>query len=227
MDIKHSLRLLFIKSLKSLLRSGPGVSLYYATLGLLQTRLSEQTDKPDSATQAFCFGIAARSLVSFVLLPVTVVKVRYESGRFNYTSLAMAIKSAYIRDGWIGVSPTVLRDSLFSGFYYMIYTQLKSSEFIDQYSIEGKKHAKNFFCGLISGVVASVATNPLDVLKTRLQVQGLESKTSIRTVVNHTLSQPRGYLSLFDGVVPRGIRRTLIAATTWTIYELVSEEMKT
>lgn len=211
---------------KSLLRSGPGVSSYYAILGLLQTKLSEQSDKPDSPTQAFYFGFTARSFVSFALLPVTVVKVRYESGKFKYATLTSAIKTAYLHDGWIGVTPTILRDTLFSGFYYMIYTHLKSSQLISQCPDGTRTHARNFLCGVVSGVVASIVTNPLDVIKTKIQVQQGGNRESFKSVVSYTLSQPRGYLAFLDGVVPRGVRRTLIAATTWTIYELVSAKIK-
>lgn len=209
---------------KSLLRSGPGVSLYYASLGLLQSKFSKQYDRPDDSKQAFCFGIAARSLVSFILLPITVVKVRYESGEFQYSSLPKAVKGAYLRDGWIGVTPTVLRDSLFSGFYYMSYTRLRSSDFLENYSGGSKTHLRNFLCGIVSGIVASVATNPLDVIKTRVQVS--EGGASTRKIIIELIAKPRGYLCLFDGIVPRGVRRTLIAATTWTIYEIISNKLK-
>lgn len=215
-----------ITQFQSLLRSGPGVSLYYAFLGLLQTKLSKQSDRPDNPTQAFCFGLAARSLVSFVLLPITVVKVRYESGQFQYASLYKAVRGAYLRDGWVGVTPTVLRDSLFSGFYYMSYTELKSSEFLEQHCEGTGAHLRSFLCGIVSGIVASVATNPLDVIKTRVQVSGGGKETCARNVIKELISQPRGYLCLLDGIIPRGVRRTLIAATTWTIYEIISNKMK-
>ena len=212
----------------SLMRSGPGVGLYYALLNIFQTNFSGQNHKPDTASQAFYFGLTARSLVSFVLLPITVVKVRYESGRFEYKSLNKAIQSAYANpSGWVGIVPTILRDSLFSGTYYMCYIRLKD-ETNNRYQStkeRGKQamHLRNFFCGLASGLVASVITNPIDVVKTKVQVAQKSSQSrqsTIRVIREVCAENPRRFL---DGLFPRSLRRTLIAASTWTFYEFIMD----
>lgn len=211
------------------MRSIPGVGLYYASLNVLQMNLSNQDHKPDGPGQAFCFGITARSIVSFILLPATVVKVRYESGHYRYPSLTKALKNAYLQNGWVGAVPTILRDSLFSGVYYMCYIQLKSfdpqsndtsSEF------ERPRHSLNFSYGMLSGLVASVITNPLDVLKTKIQVDESGKNISMKYVVRATLLKDNGFLRFFDGLVPRCLRRTLIAATTWTFYEFLKDSLR-
>lgn len=201
----------------------------------MQTNLSEYHHKPDSPAQAFYFGLTARSLVSFVLLPVTVVKVRYESGQYQYSSLSRALTSAYRKSGWIGVAPTILRDSLFSGVYYMSYTKLKSyylshedltlSSEVNQSSASRPSHSINFLSGLISGLIASVITNPLDVLKTNIQVDPTRS-VSMMELAGRMLNEKSGYLRLFDGLMPRSFRRTLIAATTWTFYEIFTDSLR-
>lgn len=212
----------------SLIRSVPGVGLYYATLNILQANYSSQRNQPNDAAQAFCFGLLARSSVSFILLPVTVVKVRYESGRFNYPSLTAAIKTAYTSSsGWVGVVPTVLRDSIFSGTYYMCYTQLKANHATPPESDRLRHHLRLFSYGILSGLIASFITNPIDVLKTEIQaapncskVGG--SKMAMRQVALSMLNGPRGFLRFFDGLIPRSARRTLISASTWTFYELLT-----
>lgn len=174
--------------------------------------------------------------MSFVTLPVTVVKVRYESGQFKYNNLLVAIKDAYClgRLGWVGVAPTIMRDSLFSGIYYMCYTKLKShSETATNHtSIEKDishsrpNHSLNFFNGLWSGLIASIITNPLDVIKTNVQVNPDMSDKSARKVISILKQQNNGYLKFFDGLVPRSLRRTLIAASTWTGYEFAMSFFK-
>lgn len=209
---------------QSLVRSSPGVGLYYALLNVLQSNLSSQDNRPDNATQAFCFGLMARSLVSFVMLPTTVIKVRYESGRFQYPSLAYALKNAYLNsNGWVGIVPTVLRDSLFSGIYYMCYIKLKADRSNDKTGMSVKQdHLINFRNGIISGFVASFVTNPIDVVKTNIQIEvNNKERISMRQVMIKLKNQPGGYLRFFDGLAPRSVRRTLIAASTWTFYELV------
>lgn len=209
---QHNLYYLWRGTSASLVRSVPGVGLYYASLNLLQAQLNA---RPDSYTQAFCLGLTARCSVSVALLPVTVVKVRYESGRYAYTSLSSALKDAYMVTGWVGMLPTLLRDSLFSGVYYMLYSQLKVSS---PSSTSTKSH---FYMGLASGVIASVVTNPLDVIKTRVQTEPSRGR-AIGEIIR--ADQTRGYSQLFDGLVPRTVRRSLVAASTWTIYEYLIAE---
>lgn len=196
--------------------------------------LSNQGHRPDSASQAFYFGITARSLVSFILLPATVVKVRYESGKYRYRSLPLALRDAYLKNGWVGAVPTILRDSLFSGIYYMCYIKLKSfdlqSDNISMRSsnndFEKPRHSLNFFYGVLSGLFASVVTNPIDVLKTKIQVGKPDKNISIKYVIITTLHERNGIMRFFDGLVPRCLRRTLIAATTWTFYEFFIDSFR-
>lgn len=188
---------------------------------------------PDDSTQAFYFGLTSRSMVSFILAPITVVKVRYESGYYSYPNLRSAIREAYLRNGWVGILPTILRDSIFSGIYYMCYTKLKIN-----YSIEKQKsldvntqnkttsHLANFTFGIVSGLIASIVTNPLDVIKTNIQVKNtIRNKTLIKTAIL-IYKEENNPLRFFDGLVPRSLRRTLIAASTWTFYEFFMNSMR-
>lgn len=225
---RHSLILLE----QSLLRSVPGIGLYYASLQVLQSNLSEQGHKPDNPLQAFCFGLAARSMISFALLPITVVKVRYESGLYKYSNLPSAVRDAYFKTGWIGGSPTILRDSLFSGIYYMCYTKLRlinrgrvESSINEEGCWNASNPLLNFTFGLISGLLASLITNPIDVLKTNMQVNRT-GNISMKETVAIMLRDGRGYTRFFDGIFPRSLRRTLVAATTWTFYELFLDTLK-
>lgn len=228
---EHSLSYLWRGMGASLVRSVPGVGIYYASLNLLQSNISDEKHKPNTSLQAFYFGLIARSFVSFLFLPVTSVKVRYESGRIQYSSLSSALREAYLRNGWVGISPTILRDSLFSGTYYMCYTELKcrgkrDDEIMNKDQTPSKtKHFDNFKYGLISGFIASLLTNPLDVLKTNIQIETQQRLTMSETA-RRLLKQERGILRFFDGLAPRSLRRTLIAATTWTFYEMMTEVLR-
>lgn len=196
--------------------------------------LSHQGHKPDGPGQAFYFGITARSMVSFILLPATVVKVRYESGKYRYHSLSIALKDAYLKNGWVGAAPTILRDSLFSGVYYMCYIKLKSLDLPpngtstrpNNGEFEKPRHSLNFLYGVSSGLVASVITNPIDVLKTKIQVDEFGKNRSMKYVITTTLHKRNGFVRFFDGLVPRCLRRTLIAATTWTFYEFLKDSLR-
>lgn len=85
-------------------------------------------------------------------------------------------------------------------------------------------------CGFAAGMVAKVATNPLDVVKKRFQVEGLERhpKYGARVDENaykgmwHALRrifQEEGLAGLYKGVVPSVIKAAPASAVTFVVYE--------
>lgn len=131
----------------------------------------------------------------------------------------------------------------------------------------------NFGCGVVAGIMASLATQPADVVKTSIQIS--QSHCSMmkvvrhiytvslagfwtcvqepgRNVCSHTVSslppsffpnspllssphsppppllppsQEQGMGGFFRGAVPRCLRRTLMAAMAWTVYEQLMAQM--
>ena len=57
--------------------------------------------------------------------------VVFQSGRYNYSSVAGAMRSVYDTEGiralFSGLTATLLRDAPFSGIYFMFYSQAKRS----------------------------------------------------------------------------------------------------
>ncbi|KAI3439494.1 uncharacterized protein J3R85_004697 [Psidium guajava] len=56
--------------------------------------------------------------------------------------------------------------------------------------------------GIVAGATASCITTPLDTIKTRLQVMGLEKRTSVRKVVKNLIAED-GWTGLYRGLGPR------------------------
>lgn len=75
-----------------------------------------------------------------------------------------------------------------------------------------------FSCGVIAGFLASITTQPADVVKTGVQLQAANSGL-VQTVLS--ISQRAGVRGMFAGILPRVTRRTLMAAFTWSFYEQV------
>lgn len=81
----------------------------------------------------------------------------------------------------------------------------------------------SFFSGAIAGCSSILVTQPLDVVKTKLQ--GLQSMQKV--VYRHSLHCARhivaeeGWTALFDGMAARSIRASLGAALTFSIFPVV------
>ncbi|KAJ3600730.1 hypothetical protein NHX12_031707 [Muraenolepis orangiensis] len=200
----------------SFARTIPGVGLYFSTYySMKQHFFQERSLRP---LEAVALGAGARTLAGVLMLPITVIKTRFECGRYNYSSVVGALRSVCQTEGpralFSGLVPTLLRDAPFSGIYVMFYSQTKAS-LPKEVSSSSYGPLANFLCGVVAGVVASLVTQPADVVKTHVQVgTGLRSADAVR----HLYTQ-HGVQGFFRGAVPRCLRRTMMAAMAWTVYE--------
>ncbi|XP_047343451.1 mitochondrial glycine transporter-like isoform X2 [Vespa velutina] len=210
----------------SITRVIPGVGLYFSSLDWLKHTL--QLEEPLTPLQAISLGITARSMSGGLLIPITVVKTRFESGVYKYNSVAEALRLIYRQEGIKGLSsglvPTLLRDAPYSGLYLLFYTQLKQiaahTELIIHQNTSVPVH---FSCGVLAGIFAAIVTHPPDVIKTKMQLYPNEFKTIYSAT--YIVYKKYGILGYFKGIVPRMLRRTLMTTMAWTVYEQITRSI--
>lgn len=214
---QDSVRGLWRGLVPSLVRTVPGVGLYFSSMHQMKTSLC---DGRPTALQSALIGSSARALAGSVMIPFTVIKTRFESRAFHYSSTAHALISILRTEGLRGLTrglgPTLVRDVPFSGLYLMFYEQLKTWV-PEEVSRTQSSAAVHFSCGLVAGLLASLVTQPADVIKTRLQLSsgsGLRLSGAVLQIY-----RDRGLGGFTTGLVPRSLRRTLMAALAWTVYE--------
>lgn len=211
---QENLRGLWCGLTPSISRCVPGIGIYFTSLHWLKTSFGSDQPHP---IESIMMGASARSLAGIIVLPFTVVKIRYESGEFKYRGMFQALGSTYTKEGlkglYSGLAPTLVRDVPFSGVYLMFYTILKEKTLVQGSPIV------NFSNGIVAGAMASLITQPADVVKTHMQLYPQKYDRVASTIV--ALYQQRGFAGFLRGVVPRTIRRTLMSAMAWTVYEEV------
>ncbi|CAK1596393.1 unnamed protein product [Parnassius mnemosyne] len=208
----------------SIARCVPGVGLYFSSLHWLKSKLGKENLGP---MEAVCLGVLARSMSGVALIPITVIKTRYESGVYKYNSLSGALKTIYKAEGIkglvCGLGPTLARDAPFSGLYLMFYTQTKQALPKEWLNTPSTASVLHFSCGVVAGIAASLATNPADVLKTKMQLYPDKFPNAFSAAVYiHRTYGVQGY---FKGAVPRMLRRTLMAAVAWTVFEEITRSI--
>ncbi|KAK7166995.1 hypothetical protein R3I94_001407 [Phoxinus phoxinus] len=113
----------------SFVRCIPGVGIYFSTYFTLKQRFF--ADGAPGPLYSVLLGAGARCVAGVCMLPVTVIKTRFESGRYQYSSVSGALRSVCRTEGpkalFSGLTATLLRDAPFSGIYVMIYSQAKYS----------------------------------------------------------------------------------------------------
>jgi len=198
--------------------------LYFCSLDWLKTNYFD--GKTPTPLESMALGMFARCMSGAALIPITVVKTRYESGVYRYNGVGSALREIYRTEGIKGMTcglvPTLFRDAPFSGLYLMFYTQAKQmvpEEFLNT------PYATpiHFTCGVTAGILASIVTQPADVLKTKMQLypKKFNGLWSVAVYV-HGKYGTQGY---FKGMVPRMLRRTLMAAMSWTLYESITKSI--
>jgi solute carrier family 25 protein 38 len=165
-------------------------------------------------------GVLARVAVGFAMMPITVVKIRYESNLYQYSSIYGAFQSILKKEGikglFTGFGATALRDAPFAGIYLFFYENIK--QILNQrYQENGVK--VNILAGLIGGISATFLTQPFDLIKTKLQLKPQTYKNmAYATKVIYNEGKISGF---FAGMGPRLFRKSLSSAISWTVYEEV------
>ncbi|XP_015234839.1 PREDICTED: solute carrier family 25 member 38-A-like isoform X2 [Cyprinodon variegatus] len=200
----------------SCIRTIPGVGIYFSSYHSLKQHFFQ--DNRPGAAQAVMLGGGARTIAGVVMLPITVIKTRFECGRYSYVSVSGALRSVCQSEGpaalFSGLVATLLRDVPFSGIYVMFYSQTKAS-LPEEIRSSSSAPLANCGCGVLAGVLASLITQPADVVKTHVQVNPqLRTAEAIKYICKE-----HGLQGFFRGAVPRCLRRTMMAAMAWTVYE--------
>ncbi|XP_029446266.1 mitochondrial glycine transporter isoform X2 [Rhinatrema bivittatum] len=208
----------------SFVRCIPGVGLYFSTLYAMKQHFF--SDCAPTALENVLLGASSRTIAGVCIQPITVVKTRYESGRYCYGSVYRALSSIYSTEGirglFSGLTATLLRDAPFSGIYLMFYTQTKKTVPHDHLN-PALTPLVNFSCGVLAGICASITTQPADVIKTHMQLAPKKHRWTGQAVA--FIFKNYGMFGFFRGGLPRALRRTLMAAMAWTVYEELMAKM--
>ncbi|KAJ5089514.1 hypothetical protein N7532_008198 [Penicillium argentinense] len=243
----HPVRGLWRGTLPSALRTGFGSALYFTSLNALRQTVaqantpavlaSSTTPKSSSAlpklsnTANLATGAIARVAAGFVMMPVTVLKVRYESDYYAYRSLVGAgrdiVRTEGMRGLFAGFGATAARDAPYAGLYVLFYEQLKrrfaamrtkDSSKSDGSPVTGASSSSiNFVSGASAAGLATAITNPFDAVKTRLQLMPAKYGNMLRAT--RLMIHEDGMRSLFGGLGLRMARKALSSALAWTVYE--------
>lgn len=237
-------------TLPSTLRTGCGSAIYFSSLNALRRRAALiAAGRADAAvitgehssslpklsnTANLATGAVARTWAGFIMMPITVLKVRYESSLYAYTSLTGATRDIFHTTGlkgfFAGFGATAVRDAPYAGLYVLFYEQSKrrlsalatrleesSSPTTTQKLSTSTSAGINFLSGVAAAGLGTTITNPFDAIKTRIQLMP-DRYTNLVQAGKKMLSE-EGARSLFDGLGIRIARKAISSALAWTVYE--------
>ncbi|KAJ7087315.1 solute carrier family 25 member 38 [Mycena belliarum] len=223
----------------TLARNVPGVALYMTSLTQLRTvmatspyfasiRSSDTRNAsvlPKLTSQGnLVAGATTRVAVGFLLNPFSVLKARYESNMYAYTSLPSAFMSI-ARLGpselFRGFFASSLRDAPYAGIFVVLYEGIKrQSASIVRPTSDTQATLLHTASAASAGAIATLATHPFDVIKTKVQVRSEDRYHGFHRTVR-TIWVQRGAAGFFDGASLRMSRKILSSAIGWAVYEAI------
>ncbi|TGO41201.1 hypothetical protein BHYA_0025g00530 [Botrytis hyacinthi] len=254
----NSIRSFWRGTVPSALRTGFGSAIYFTSLNALRQNVArsnllrtigvvEQKSMVHSSSLPklsnlanLTTGAVARAGAGFILMPMTIIKVRYESNLYAYKSIVGAGRDIFLTEGFrgffSGFGATAIRDAPYAGLYVLFYEELKKrlshivhsspqveglAEKVDlglSKNMKGSTSASiNFGSGVLAAGLATAITNPFDAIKTRIQLQ--PKKYTNLIMAGRKMVGEEGVKSLFDGLGLRMGRKAVSSALAWTIYE--------
>ncbi|RYC60829.1 hypothetical protein CHU98_g5381 [Xylaria longipes] len=227
-----------------------GSAIYFTTLNTIRQQAATLTtptahrlhdrhnQRPSSSalpklsnTTNLLSGAFARAFAGFILMPLTVIKVRYESSMYSYGSVIGAARDIYRTDRipgfFAGFGATAMRDAPYAGLYVVSYEQFKkrlghvygpNPNHAPGADMAGSVSATiNFSSGALAGATCSFISNPFDAVKTRIQLQPHVYRNMFHAC--QMMVTQEGVRSLYDGLALRMTRKAISSALAWMLYE--------
>jgi len=231
----------------SLVRNVPGVALYMTSLTQMRTFLARSpyfahvrrqsgsgenvSVLPSLTSQGnLIAGATTRVAVGFLLNPFSVLKARFESNIYAYETLSGAFGSL-VRQGpselLRGFLASSLRDAPYAGLFVVFYEGIKrETSYLIPPKSNGEATVIHGLSAASAGAIATLATHPFDVIKTKVQVRSEDRYHGfLRTI--YTIWTQRRVAGFFDGASLRITRKVFSSAIGWVVYEGVLMFMRT
>jgi len=200
----------------------PNTIIYFTTYEQLRHKFSIHYPNNDTRV-ALLSGALARIWACTIVSPLELIRTKMQSQKMAFyqvrQALSVTLKSEGIKGLWKGYTATLLRDVPFSAMYWGLYETLRPKEYNFQ---------QCFVAGAVSGTVASTITLPMDVIKTRLQIDLGEKLVKGNGNKNHVLKsvsiakeivRNEGTKGLFSGLTPRLVKVAPACAIMISSYE--------
>ncbi|XP_052477508.1 mitochondrial thiamine diphosphate carrier 2 isoform X2 [Gossypium raimondii] len=153
------------------------------------------------------------------------------------------ISTRGFRGLYAGLSPTLVEIVPYAGLQFGTYDTFKRwamtwnrSRSFNTSSTTGHSLSsfQLFICGLAAGTCAKLVCHPLDVVKKRFQIEGLQRHPKYGARVDHRayknmfdalqrILQSEGWHGLYKGIVPSTIKAAPAGAVTFVAYEFTSD----
>lgn len=192
----------------------------------LRDSSKDNSSAPLHVWERFIAGGLAGITAAIICYPLDTAKTLLTAHPERYRGILSTMFSVIRHQGpkglYRGLSPTLVAMMPYAGLDFAIYEQLKLF-----YLRRNKKEANLvvlLFIGAFAGAVAQSACHPLDVIRKRLQLQGIGGRPlQYKTMFDATagILRKEGPGALYRGLQPMYISAIPSAGVSYVVYETV------
>ncbi|GBF95304.1 mitochondrial carrier protein [Raphidocelis subcapitata] len=205
--------------------AGPAHALYFASYEAAKRALGGDAEghHPLAAAAA---GAAATLVNDAAMTPVDVVKQRLQVAHSPYSGPLDCVRQVVRQEGtgalFRSYRTTIVMNIPYTAVHFSVYESAKKLLLGDDAAAE-EGLREQVIAGGLAGGTASALTTPLDVVKTRLQTEGVHSPRRYGTTavlpVLRRIVREEGAGALWRGIGPRVLFHAPAAAVCWGSYE--------
>lgn len=189
----------------------------------------------DAKTPArgFLYGGLASCMAEGMTMPLDVLKVRMqlqgEHGQFVYGSARQAVVQILRSEGFAaffkGLKPALLRQGSYGTLRIGLYSPFKNYMGVpDKGPLNSVTIPQKAFAGMLSGAIAACICNPTDLVKVRMQADGMRpdnAPPSYRGIVHaaNSILRMEGWRGFYTGVGPTTSRAAVVTMVELVTYD--------
>jgi len=234
----------------SLIGSLPGSVLYFGSYEFAKKNIIEKKLTDYNFLNYFISGMFAETIACLVFVPVDIIKERRQVQSniktFEYKNdldaLVQIIRKEGVRGIYKAYGATLASFGPLSATQFTIFEKMKglfvsndNTAYLKRIKKENKDLVKkeltfleSMFCSSISSGLASIITNPLDLVKMRMQVQRAGSNYTAENAEYKNIIQGlgvvlrnEGFNGLFKGSIARALYFIPMGSLTMTFVEIM------
>jgi len=171
------------------------------------------------------------SIANVATLPIDVLKVRLQLANATITHSQSTMKAGLLRTAiniakkegihafYLGLTPALARGLFYGGVRLGAYGPIKN--ILKRVATDDRrpsiKFLRNVTAGCLSGSIAAITSNPIDLCKTKLQAKHSPYTSSIHVIKD--VIRDHGVRGLWVGTVPAVIRTAVLTAAQCVTYD--------
>lgn len=212
----------------AVLRTASSGAVYFSLLRFFDKSWRKNFKSEHKWVSDFLDSGVARMATSLLLNPLNMLKTQWTlldehaKNRNFISSFRQLLRNDRSKVFVIGTLPMMVEEFLYGGIFNAIYEYLNRKEHVgDRFH----PYILVFFNGLIAGAVGAVLTHPLEIARTKIQSNKKDwyppNGKNLMIAAWKRVYSKYGWRGFTRGLLPRFMKKTLMAAATFSLYELI------